>query len=564
MADTLYRRSVLIEVVNKQNNSQLVEAFTLTLPPDSIEIVQSQRINRTHTFGGVFEDDYGLGTAKITISGTTGNQELRSTYIPGKGSPKKYSGKEAIYEFRNKIIRYKVDAEEQGLEKYELRMYDLSVIDEDKWNSADPSSAIYSNYLEAWVISLDDFKISRTKEKPFWYNYSIDLFGIAPLDVYLDKPSKELGEPIPSDTPETDTLQNLSDELGGKTSVLQRTRSAVKNAVGVLRRITNTIKNSLSWGKNMIDKIDNVNVLISDLLAQIDSYNQAATSIITSTTSTYRRVFNVAKFPAAAAKSTLSALRTVIADIKDTVEFSESLQKELGDDYFLFEQVADEALRVAAQIVTFGKSNHADSELSTTLNGEEITIYGITIYVADATTTLSRVASEMYGDPDKGELIALYNSITDEEVVVGTVLKIPKIVRPIRDVNNKIYSWDRMSNFGRDIKIDKDGKIVFAEGGDFSIVSEENNMVQAVNLRLNERLGARLRLVTYGISASVGDARSDTSPVAYIISNLVNTLRQDPRIKQVENIKLLGAKDVLSMSFNLKTVQSNINYQGVL
>jgi hypothetical protein len=89
----LYKKSILFEILNKKNPGEIVNAFTLTIPPDSIEIIQSQRITRTKTFGGVFEDDYGLDTAKITISGNTGNQEFRSTFIPGKGAAQSYTGR---------------------------------------------------------------------------------------------------------------------------------------------------------------------------------------------------------------------------------------------------------------------------------------------------------------------------------------------------------------------------------------------------------------------------------------------------------------------------------------
>jgi len=104
----LYQKSILLEVINLRNPGEIVSAFTLTIPPDQFEVVQSQRITRTKTFGGVFQDDYGLDTAKISISGTTGNNDLRATYIPGKGGAlEEYSGKAAIYVLRDRIGRYK-------------------------------------------------------------------------------------------------------------------------------------------------------------------------------------------------------------------------------------------------------------------------------------------------------------------------------------------------------------------------------------------------------------------------------------------------------------------------
>jgi hypothetical protein len=106
------------------------------------------------------------------------------------------------------------------------------------------------------------------------------------------------------------------------------------------------------------------------------------------------------------------------------------------------------------------------------------------------------------------------------------------------------------------------GKIVFSESGDFSRISDMKNMVQAYNLRLNESLGKRMRLTTYGIKAGVGSAKNNSASVSYLISNIVDSLKQDPRTKFIYNMKLVGVGDNLQVSFNSETISGKMSYEG--
>jgi hypothetical protein len=559
----LYKKSILLEIINKSNPAEIIEAFTLTIPPDNIEIIQSQRISRTRTFGGIFEDDYGLDTAKITISGTTGNGELRTTYIPNVGSPQAYTGKAALYTFRDKIIRYKANLGTKVLENYEMRYYDLSMVNPDIWHNPDPTTSISSS-LDAWIVSLDDFKISRSKDRPLWFNYTIELLGIIPLGLSRQQKPPELGEPIPAIEPYPDGYQNLFLELGQGSIILKKSKNWTKDAALALRRALNAVRNAFAWAQNILDEIDNVTKLITDLTSQIEEYIQASGNIVTTGLGIYRRLFNIAKFPGAVAKSVMVETNRVMDSLKETIEYSDSILDTLGDDYLQIALLANETKRIAAQIVAFGKSQTADSETVINLDGKDITVYGSRSVQITSGMSLTRIASEQYGDPSKCVLLATYNGITDNELTPGMEIKVPITTRSVKDLDNRIFSWDKISSFGTDIKIDGNGQLIFSESGDFSVIANENNLVQAINLRLNENLGNRLRLTTYGLKASVGFPGTDNAPVSYIITNIVDTLKQDPRINEVEEIKLKGEGDQLFISFNAKTIEGTLNYQGVI
>jgi hypothetical protein len=577
----LYQKSVLFEIINLKNPSEVVAAFTLTIPPEQFEVVQSQRISRTKTFGGVFQDDYGLDTAKITISGTTGNSELRASYIPGQGGAvEQYTGKDAIYVFRDKIARYKNLLVGKGLESYEMRMYDLSTMPD-----ISALDNIQSSATDGWVVSLDDFKMSRNKDKPLWYNYSIELVGIYPLTTPRPKPG-EVMDPLPLPTGPA-TLRALDSEINDgvpletryTVPILGEVSAEIQNvpvptnsdwlqdAIGAIRRCINAVKDSYAWANNVLQSIDNVFALVDDLEDLVIEYIHASGNLLTTGIGYYSKIFEIARFPGSMAVAVMEEVNDVMQSISNAVEYTASIGETLGDDYDYVLQLCEETKRIAARMVTFGKAQSADSNINVNTSSRTVTVYGSTVTTATAATTLEQLAAQNYGDPNLSSLIAIFNGITNDDIEVGMPIKIPQIVRTPIVEDNALYSWDKDSNFGTDIHLEPgEGYValVIDESGDFSIVSGEATLIQAINSRLNESLGKRLQLTVYGLTSGVGAANSNTAPIAYVLTNLKDTLCQDPRILDVTNIKLLGQGDRLSISCTIVTVDDVISYQGVL
>lgn len=558
----LYQKSILFEIVNIRNPSEIVSAFTLTIPPDAIEITQGQRVTRTKTFGGMFIDDYGLDVARITISGSTGNSDLRATYIPGRGGMlEQYTGKTAIYAFRDRIVRYKNLLAGKDFESYEMRLYDLSTAPD-----ASKLDSVQDSTTDGWVVSLDDFKIQRSKERPLWYNYTIELIGLYPLPSPRRKVMREIGN-IPSATGSI-SVRDLGDELIAQPDIkVPTTKEWLKDAVGALRRTLNAIKGAYAWTKNVLNEIDNAFKLVDDLEGFVVEYIHASGQIITEGFGFYSKIFEIAHFPAAIAIAVMKEINNVMQTIEDQMEYTANLSATLGDDYDYIMLSCEEAKRIVAQIVVFGKSPAADSEVTVQVAGKTITIYGTITVIADESTTLEKLAAQYYGDPSMALLIAMYNGITNEDIVSGMTIKIPQTTRTTRALDNRVYSWDRASNYGTDIRLDPvphSVKMVIAESGDFAYISGKQNLIQAINLRLSERLGKRLRLTVYGLAISAGAPRTNVAPISYILSNLRDTLQQDPRIKAIDTIKLRGLGDQLYVSFNAHAVGDSVSYEGVL
>ena len=85
------------------DGTEVKEVFTFSVPPESEEFVFPQRITETKTFGGSVFDDYGNDTYKITLSGSTINEDKKFIYR-GLNPPLYLTGTKEIFTLQ-KIIQ---------------------------------------------------------------------------------------------------------------------------------------------------------------------------------------------------------------------------------------------------------------------------------------------------------------------------------------------------------------------------------------------------------------------------------------------------------------------------
>jgi len=163
----LWKSSYLLEIVPATGSP---EYFAFSLPPESVEYVFTPRVAETKTFGGMFFDDYGDEPCRITISGSTGNADLKKIYR-GPQSELWLNGKDEIFYIRDQIVRYK-ERFGDSYDKVRMNLYNLSAANaEDLANNQFVST-------DSWEVRLKDFKLSRSKDKPFQHSFSIDFLGL--------------------------------------------------------------------------------------------------------------------------------------------------------------------------------------------------------------------------------------------------------------------------------------------------------------------------------------------------------------------------------------------------
>ena len=539
----LVRDSILFEIVSKKNRSKPIASFVMTVPPESMEIEEPQRIRTTKTYGGVFVDDYGPDVLKINISGNTGGVDVRQTVI--EEGTREFDGRGAFFHFRDTIMRYKsLKSISRTYEDYELRIYDLSTANWKKY----AVSAISEGWAEGYVVLLNKFKMTRNKEKPLFYNYTIELTGLRPLGTY-------------------------SGETSPPTVILNP------------RTLLDSIRRGINSIQAFFTKVDTVK---SKIKSVFDLYDDVSTKLV----SFFEQTVDIIVYPLGLCKRFLTATRDLSDTIQDITDTTLSIKGIAIDEYYAMLEITKEIGASVASLVTFGKTpesagnytiktttepskslslferyddmSDVESEISSEFLGasvvseEALVVYGYVLVVADASTTLESLAAEYYGDPGLLELIAIFNNFKgDEDIVVGEVVKVPVVLQGGSITDNYVFSENFDDIYGSDIKIDANGDLVISASGDFSIIEGIPNLIRALNSRLNETLGARLRLSVYGIRNAIGGSQNNTAPIAYIISNIKDTAMQDPRINKVWNMKIKGRGDVLDVSFDAGTIKIN-------
>lgn len=549
----LYNRSVMLEIVDRQKPGMPIAAYTITVPPESIEVEEPQRLNMTKTFGGLFIDDYGPDVLKITISGTTGGSDLRRTWT-AMGDPTPRNGKASFFHLRDDLMRYKNSYTEYA--KYDIYYYDLSSIDDNDDLNRDMSglagASIVSPRLKAvtatadgYVCALQSFRMSRSKDRPLWYSYRIELIGLRPMGKVTSgaKPGINCQNPLT-------TIDNMV-------------------------KLWNGINSAYSKVKGVRDKIDNVFNIVSRAKDEMTAFFRKTNELAVYPIKTLKRAMGAVKEAAdfitaftvgelgavGMAESLVTETRDLILSAQimcaDMVAFGKTPKAagQSGGDVAAGGGVT-ERKNVAMAGVSESESQTASIVLNA-ITGETIpvTVYGHVIEKITDSTTLDGLAMTHYGDPSLNELLALYNGIeTTDDLVIGDTIKIPVLVQSSA-LNNYVYEETLTDVYGRDIRLDSSGNIMLSYGNDFATIEGPDNVVQAVNLRLSEPLGARLRLALYGIRAAIGSPFNSRSPFAYLTANIKDTLTQDPRVREVRDIILRADGDTLRLGCNVELVR---------
>ena len=241
------------------DGSAVKEVFTFSVPPESEEFVFPQRITETKTFGGSVFDDYGNDTYKITLSGSTVNEDKKFIYR-GLRPPLYLTGAKEIFELQ-KIIQNWADGKvSQGffrnptetVSKRKIYLYDLS-----KMSILQIASGTATrNY---WRVFIKDLKIKRDKSKPKTYNYTLEMIGVE------EKKERALGK-LDSMAEAVDSIQGVMDKITSvvdlseaSTSSLNQIATAASHAMKSYERMKNrkntAVMLSVSTGKDIVSRI---------------------------------------------------------------------------------------------------------------------------------------------------------------------------------------------------------------------------------------------------------------------------------------------------------------------
>ncbi len=172
-----WRKAYMLEFLE---DGIIKECFTFSVPPESEEFQFPQRITETKTFGGSVFDDFGNDSYRITLSGSTVNEEKKFIYKGKTNAPQYLTGTKEIFELQKIIKNWSDGVTSSGFfrkttnqikgEK-KVYLYDLS-----KMSVLQIATGVASrNY---WRVFIKDLKIKRDKSKPKTYNYTLEMIGV--------------------------------------------------------------------------------------------------------------------------------------------------------------------------------------------------------------------------------------------------------------------------------------------------------------------------------------------------------------------------------------------------
>lgn len=116
---------------------------------------------------------------------------------------------------------------------------------------------------------------------------------------------------------------------------------------------------------------------------------------------------------------------------------------------------------------------------------------------------------------------------------------------------------------GKDIKL-LDGDIQFSTGQDFKVVSEENNLAQAIESKLRTIKGEYLLNSEYGseLNSDLGLPSTDFI-LSGVRGHIIETLNQDPRVKEFSIIHMDSDNSKIIVSLSITPITTNKSFNMV-
>lgn len=540
-----WRHAYMLEFIEKDSTggNKVKDTFTFSLPPESEQITLSQRVNYTKTFGGVVVDDYGNDTYKISLTGTTGNGDLK-TIFRGVNFPLVKSGEDELLYLLNLIEKY---GKLSKIGNKCIYLYDLGKIDK--------SLIVQPNY---WLVSIDSFKYSRDKSNPTFYKYYLEMTGfrevkkwnkwgnvqdvlLKALDV-IRKGCQICNNVFATISTIVDLTLTLKKEIDEWQSIFTKyinyTQGLVNDIQSIPQYIAETSESLQEWG-NIFGINNNANINDNDIASEISNASESILNLSINLTNKINEELEIMS------EEQIETLKNT-ENIDSTDEFKSLIMS-----------------------VSINTKLNAESLVANTKLLEKpsyykgFVYYGKKHYLVTSTDTYESLSYKEYGTVDYADAIATFNN--GKELIVGDVVEVPMFTQgKMIEGNNVIKSSEDMDELGRDILLTDDGDIKFDDYiNDFETTSGIETVEQAILSRLTTEVGTKIRDTLYGIKAAIGGIEITKN---YIYSSIYQTLQDEPRIDSIDSIEFKGNGNILnySISYRIKNDIYEREIKGVI
>lgn len=565
-------------VLDFRQNGTTEDLIVFSLPPQTENYTYPQRISETKTFGGVVFEDYGNDSVKISITGTTVNNEMRLIYKKNTATADAVTGDEEINYIRDLIRNY---GKKNKLKNKTVYLY---------INGEDSSNSF-------WQVLIQNFEIKRSKDNPLSYNYQFEFLGINDEVVGAAKfkeAIKSVKEAKDTLKKTVDTIESVESKIDSIDAFLDdKTTKALEAAQEISSEIEEVGK-KIRWGDKFLEHYENIksnirqfesdcyatsNMILNSIKDTVDYpiqiiketesvIDELTTACVRIPTNITLKMWNDALVlcneveevvdwgrnfisgNSAAAIIAVNSVDTITESVDDVVD---SISRILG-------KMSDNSHKIIANMKSEDEETVVNPGNSTD-DDELIRVYGYKEYNVLDGDTWDVIAYKFYNDASYAKILASYNYDLGS-LKAGLKIYIPIFSKQEGVINDSVYNVPgTKDNFGVDIKLSSNGAIEF-ENGDFKKISGQDNLDQSIQNRLSAEVENSIRKVAYGIKSSVG---SSYIPSGYILASIKQTLLMDNRIRSVDSISYRGENDRL----NIKIVYTTINdsqkkFEGVL
>ena len=554
LREGLWQNVYLLEFYKDNKGDVLEDSFAFGVPPESEEIVLPQRKTETKTFGGLIVDDYGCHELKITLAGNTVNNELRRIYHTD-GQQEYLTGEDEIFKLKALIEKYKQNKNTMGSK---ILLYDLS-----KHGNIRRKKKTIDSFC--WEVYPGEFKIKRSKERPFTYTYSIEFTAVGTESkLQLDKTVRILGVDF---NPAFDKINKYLDDLESKFAFMKTAIAKINETRAFVQKCKEltllAVGGTINVFRTLIDDTFVVGNTVFDL------YRETIGGAIPF-------AIDNSDFAAALLIDLSENIHRLARDIKSATKKEFYMPVGLFDNW----ETAIEELNMLGQLslnnidreinsmIVTSKMNKPQEQQLQVGENRSITTYGTKIALITDGMNFEKLAQEHYGDSSKAYIIASANSASSMSDLIsrnGKYVLIPVLKRGEANFENQIIGLSgQRDSYGKDIALDDYGHILLNESGtDFKFVSGKKNLSQSILMRLQENTSKRVRLQLYGIKTSIPD--SEQAGSAYILSSIIQTLNQEPRIKELKGVSFKGEGDSLKIDVDYTDIGGSGNtIKGVI
>ena len=189
-------------------------------------------------------------------------------------------------------------------------------------------------------------------------------------------------------------------------------------------------------------------------------------------------------------------------------------------------------------------------------------------YIVNFGDTLQSIAKSQTGSESNWHFIAQENGITrPAELQAGDVIIVPALTAfgeeapeteefIISEVSDRVLSSGQDLHLGTDVFVDAEAGVVLDINGNPQTVSGADNVRQALDRRLQTKLGSLLpHSETYGTNVVVGISGTALSR-SYVQMSVENTLIKDPRVAQVLNVNVSSEGDILHVEAEIRLIRN--------